>query len=359
MQAGLKALLEPLPIALLTLLLAGCDSLSYYGQAIAGQMSLLQQRQDIAELLKDPALSAPTRHQLTLVLELRQFAEHELHLPAGKHYSTYVDLHREFVVWNVFAAPGFSLEPVKWCYPVAGCAGYRGYFAESDAKDFAARLQQQGFDTYVGGVSAYSTLGWFNDPVPSSMLRHDDAHLAGTIFHELAHQLLYVSGDTGFNESFATLVEQEGQQRWLRTLPDASGQQQALVELHASRLQQQQFVALVLQTTRELGELYKQKLPVAEMHSRKAEIQSTLRQRYQVLKAAWNGYNGYDRWFAADLNNAQLATITTYNQWVPALQELLRRQSGDLPRFYDAARQLSRLSSAEREQKLRELLPVQ
>jgi predicted aminopeptidase len=355
MQAGLKALVA----ALLALLLTGCDSLSYYRQAIVGQLSLLQQRQDIATVLQDPALPAPTRHQLALVLELRQFADQQLHLPANKHYSTYVDLHREFVVWNVFAAPEFSLTPEQWCYPVAGCAGYRGYFAESDAKEFAARLQQQGFDTYVGGVSAYSTLGWFNDPVPSSMLRRDDAQLAGTLFHELAHQLLYVSGDTAFNESFATLVEQEGQQRWLHTVPDASGQQQTLAAVLASRQQQQQFVALVLQTAGELSRLYQQKLPVADMRSRKAEIQTALRRQYQELKLAWNGYNGYDRWFAADLNNAQLATVTTYNQWVPALQELLRRQNGDLPRFYEAARQLSRLSSTERERQLRELLLAQ
>ncbi len=357
MQAGQNARIAMLLVVLPILLLTGCESLSYYHQAIAGQLSLLRQRQDIAAVLQDPALPVSTRQQLVLVQELRNFADQTLHLPVHRQYSTYVDLHRDFVVWNVFATPEFSRVPEQWCYPVAGCASYRGYFSEAAARDFALRLQQKGLDTYVGGVSAYSTLGWFNDPVPSSMLRRDDAQLAGTIFHELAHQLLYVSGDTAFNESFATLVEQDGQQRWLQTRPDASGQPQALAELLKDRQRQQQFVALVLPATAALGRLYQQALPVPEMRSRKAAIQTKLRQHYQQLKAGWDGYNGYDRWFAADLNNAQLSTVSTYNQWVPAFQELLQKQDGDLLRFYEAARQLSLLSPAERQQRLRELVP--
>ncbi len=357
MRSGRKAMLARLLMLVPALLLTGCESLSYYHQAIVGQLSLLQQRQDIAKVLQDPTLPAPVRHQLSLVLELRRFADQQLHLPVNQHYSSYVDLHREFVVWNVFAAQEFSLAPQQWCYPVAGCVSYRGYFSEAAAQDFAVSLQQRGLETYVGGVSAYSTLGWFNDPVPSSMLKRDDAQLAGTIFHELAHQLLYVSGDTSFNESFATLVEQEGQQRWLQTLPDADGQQTGLAAVIQERKRQQQFVDLIVPTVAELGRLYQQVLLPLQMRSRKAAIQAQLRQRYQELKTSWNGYNGYDRWFAADLNNAQLATVTTYNQWVPALQELLRRQGGDLPRFYEAASQLSRLSAPVREQHLRELIP--
>ncbi len=357
MRIAHKATVAQLSVALLALLLGGCDSLAYYRQAIVGQLSLLQQRQDIAKVLQDPAVPDSTRHQLALVLELRKFADQQLHLPVRQHYSSYVDLHRAYIVWNVFAAPEFSLKPEQWCYPVAGCVSYRGYFSEADARNFAVQLEQRGLETYVGGVSAYSTLGWFNDPVPSSMLNRDDAQLAGTIFHELAHQLLYVNGDTGFNESFATLVEQEGQQRWLQTLPDAMNRQQVLSAVIEARKRQQQFVDLVLPTVAELGRLYQQTLPVTEMRSRKRGIQADLRQRYQQLKTGWNGYSGYDHWFASDLNNAQLATVATYNQWVPALQQLLQRQGGDLERFYDAARRLSQLSAAERERQLKELSP--
>jgi len=345
-------------IALSALLLTGCDSIGYYRQAIAGQLQLWHQREDIDQVLRDQQLPAATRRQLQLVQQLRRFAADVLLLPADNHYATYVDLHRDFVVWNVFAAPEFSLTPHQWCYPVAGCVSYRGYFAESDAQRFADGLKQQGLEVYVGGVTAYSTLGWFDDPVLSSMLKRDDAQLAATLFHELAHQLLYVKGDTEFNESFATLVEQEGQRRWLQRTYDAASQQTALNAIEVANERQRQFVALVHDAAASLQQLYARKQSPEQARVAKAAIQRDLRQHYQTLKQQWGSYDGYDRWFSGPLNNAQLGTVTTYNQWVPALQQLLQQQGGDLGRFYAAAKRLAQLPPDARQRQLRELSPA-
>lgn len=339
-------------LALSLLMLSGCDTLGYYRQAIAGQWQLWRQREDITRVLQQPALPDSTRRQLQLVLELRRFAATELKLPVRQLYASYVDLHREFVVWNVFAAPQFSLTLQHWCYPVAGCVSYRGYFAEADANAFATGLRQQGLDVYVGGVTAYSTLGWFDDPVLSSMLRRDDAQLAATLFHELGHQLLYVKDDTDFNESLATLIEQEGQRRWLQQHYDAAAQQAVLAAITAARERQERFVALVRETTAELERLYSMQLSSDQLRSGKEAIQQQLRQRYAAAKAQWGGNDGYDRWFAGPLNNAQLGTVTTYNRWVPALQRLLQQSDNDLPRFYAAVERLAAMDKPQREREL-------
>ena len=341
--------------ALTTFLLAGCDTLGYYRQAIVGQWQLISTRRDLDSVLQEPSLPDPTRRQLQLVKQLREFAAGELKLPVKQHYDSYVELGREFVVWNVFAAPEFSVDAKQWCYPVAGCVSYRGYFAEAEAQRFADSLRQQGLDVYVGGVAAYSTLGWFDDPVLSSMLKRDDGQLAATLFHELAHQLLYVKGDTVFNESFATMVEMEGQRRWLQQHYAAGEQAAMAVSVQTARERQQQFVDLVQATAEELRSLYVQALPAAEMRARKQVLQAQLRERYLQLKSRWQGYGGYDRWFAGPLNNAQLGTVSTYNAWVGAFAAMLKAKQGDLSAFYAEAKALSSLSSQQREQKLREL----
>lgn len=341
--------------ALAAFALAGCDTLGYYRQAIVGQVQLLTQRREIDAVLQQASLPDYTRKQLQLVKELRLFAANELKLPVKQRYNSYVDLGRDFVVWNVFAAPELSMDAQQWCYPVAGCVSYRGYFAENAAQQFADSLKQQGLDVYVGGVAAYSTLGWFDDPVLSSMLKRDDAQLAATLFHELAHQLLYVKGDTVFNESFATMVEMEGQRRWLQQHYAAVEQQAVAASVQTARERQQQFVELVQQSATQLRELYNQSLPDAAKRERKQQIQQQLRERYVQLKSRWQGYNGYDRWFAGPLNNAQLGTVTTYNTWVGAFDNLLKAQQGDLAGFYADAKALAALSPELREQKLREL----
>lgn len=347
-------LLLRLAAASATLVLAGCDTVGYYRQAVVGQLHLLSQRQAITRVLQNAELPAVTRTQLQLVLELRQFASQHLQLDTGQHYDTYVDLGREFVVWNVFAAPEFSLQLHQWCYPVAGCVSYRGYFAEAAARRQAGQLSAEGWETYVGGVTAYSTLGWFDDPVLSSMLRRDDIQLAGVLFHELAHQRVYAAGDTEFNESFATLVEQEGQQRWLQQQPEQRRIALA-ASLEQTRTRQQQFVALVQSASAELAALYAEALPDASRRARKAVLLQSLRQRYAELKQQWDGYNGYDRWFDGPLNNAQLGTVTTYNKWVPAFRWLLQQCNGDFVCFFREADALAQMDAATRLQRLQEL----
>lgn len=197
-------------VALFCTTLVACESISYYSQAVNGQLFLLRHRQDIQDLIDDAATPVELGDKLAVVLSIREFAEQSLGLPVQGNFATYVDLQRQFVVWNVFATPEFSMGPVTWCYPIAGCVSYRGYFDESDARTFADKTRQDGFDVYVGGVAAYSTLGWFDDSLLNTVIGREDYQLASLIFHELAHQQVYVKGDTDFNESFATAVEREG-----------------------------------------------------------------------------------------------------------------------------------------------------
>lgn len=335
----------------LTLLIAGllvsCESVSYYGQAARGQVSLLLGRQSIAALLQSSELDDETHRKLQLVLEVRDFAAQELLLDAGDSYLSYTTLAQPFVLWNVFAAPEFSTEPTQWCYPIAGCVSYRGYFREDAAQHFADSLTDRGLDVYSGGVDAYSTLGWFADPLTSAVLRRPDHRLAALLFHELAHQRLYLPGDTMFNESFATFVEQEGLRRWLARHPQAGLSEQIARE---NRMQEA-FVALVSRHRESLSTLYAQPLPEGEMRAGKLAVQQALRDDYARLREEW-AYTGYDRWFAGPLNNAQLATVASYNALVPFFADLLTQVQGDLARFYEEVEVITRLSAVEREARL-------
>lgn len=345
------------PVAVLALLLAGCNTVAYYGQAISGQLGLLSQRRNIDTLLANSATDPRLQAQLREIQSLRAFAAGTLHLPVGKQYATYVDLERPFVIWNVFAAPEFSLRLRNWCYPVAGCVSYRGYFTERGARNFAQRLRRKGLETYVGGVAAYSTLGWFADPVLNTFVERPPQRLAALLFHELAHQVVYVKGDTTFNESFATAVEQEGVQRWLRTsLVDAERRDELLAEMGRDVERQAAFVALVQEAVRELERVYASVLDPVAMRDAKAARLAQLSDDYASLKAGWGGYDGYDAWFAGDLNNARLATVSTYNDLVPAFQALLAAQGGDLRQFYRVAEDLARLPQAERHTRLAQCL---
>jgi len=269
-------------------------------------------------------------------------------LPAGDSYLSYVELDRQFVVWNVFAAPEFSIDPVSWCYPIAGCVSYRGYFNEVGAQDFAARLQQQGYDVYTGGVDAYSTLGWFDDPLLSTVINRQDYQLATLIFHELAHQLVYIPGDTTFNESFATAVGQEGLRRWLDRQGDSSSLERARQETD----RRQQFVELVINYRDRFADLYQLELDETEKRLRKVALQQDMRLAYQDLKRSWGGVGAYDRWFENSLNNAQLSTVSSYNELVPAFAALLQEENGDLQSFYDRVVEIADLAAEDREQLL-------
>jgi predicted aminopeptidase len=251
------------------------------------------------------------------------------------------------VLWNVFAAPEFSTEPTQWCYPIAGCVSYRGYFREEAAQRFAAELTGKGLDVYSGGVDAYSTLGWFDDPLTSAVLRRPDHRLVALLFHELAHQRLYLPGDTMFNESFATFVEREGLRRWLERHPQGGlGEQMA----QENRMQEA-FVALVTTHRDALKSLYAQVLTTEEKRAGKQAVQDAMRAEYAQLLETW-GYNGYDRWFAGPLNNAQLATVASYNVLVPFFEGMLAEADGDLARFYLEVEAIMKLPAAERERLL-------
>jgi len=328
---------------------AGCESVRYYSHIASGQMHIVSQRQSIPELIAAPGADPQLKRQLQQILEIRNFAQKELSLPVGSHYLSYTALDRPYVVWNVSAAPEFSFAPKIWYYPFIGHAAYRGYFSKDMAVHCAEQLEKQGLDVYVGGVTAYSTLGWFSDTVFSTIIRRDESATAALIFHELAHQILYVSDDTTFNESFATTVEQEGLRRWMATNRNPLG-------YHAYVLQgqrRQEFLALVTKYHEKLAELYRQENMVPEeMRRRKAALFADMRDEYADLKADWLGYAGYDNWFDPPLNNAKLNSVGAYYDLVPAFKQLLASRDGSLEAFYRECRTLAELPKSERNRRL-------
>ncbi len=330
--------------------LAGCAG--YYLQAAAGQLALMRSRQPLEQVLADPATPAALREQLLLVDSALVFARLELGLPASGSYRHYADLHRPYVVWNVVAAPEFSLDPREWCYPVAGCATYRGWFSEQRARDEAARLAAGGDDVFVAGVAAYSTLGWFADPVLNTMLGDDPADLAGLLFHELAHQRLYVPGDTLFNEGYASLVEEEGTRRWLAARGDPAG----LCRLDLRNERRAVVLGIVERLRTELAAIYAGDAPLAERrHARAAAIEQA-RRAYADVRAGWPEPPWFDAWFAPGLNNARLAALAAYEDLVPAFRVMLAQADGDLPAFHARVEALGRRPAEERERVLAALV---
>ena len=339
-------------LAVLVPLLCGCDTLRYYSQAVGGQLTLLHRAAPIDEQLGREAVSPALKAKLEAVLRIREFASRELALPDNGSYKRYADLGRPFALWNVFAAPEFSLEPVNSCFVFIGCVSYRGYFSEADAQAEAAVLRARGYDVHVGGVPAYSTLGWFDDPVLNTFIHYPEAGLARLLFHELAHQVLYVKNDTLFNESFAATVEQAGVARWLAQR--GSDSDRAAYE----RLQRMRndFLALIAKYRAALERLYQEDLPAQEKREGKARVLAEMQEEYRQLRASWGGFAGYDRWFAAKPNNATLVSVSLYTELVPAFRALLEREGGDLPRFYAAVKKLAKLPKEEREARLRSAL---
>ncbi len=347
---------RPFPALLLGASLAagGCSSVAYYSQSVGGQLDLWWHRQAITDILADDATAPELKTKLQAALAMRDFASRTLKLPDNDSYRGYTDLQRSHVVWNVFAAPEFSLDLKKWCFPFAGCVGYKGYFAEQDALDFSQELRTtQGLDVYVGGVDAYSTLGWFDDPLLNTIINRPPQQLAGLIFHELAHQEFYVKDDTAFNESFASTVELEGVKLWLEQFGDDR------MKLAHQRFQQQRrdFLELIKTTQMSLREIYLQATPDAEKRAAKSAALDALNAGYAQLKARWLGYGGYDKWFQGEINNAKLGSIAVYTDWVPAFQQLLANRHNDFTAFYRAVRQLGELDKEARHAQLQALLP--
>jgi predicted aminopeptidase len=319
----------------LSLPLAGC----YVMQAAGGQIDVMARSRPIEHVLADPATPVATRSRLELAQQARAFAVSDLALPDSGSYRRYADVGRPYAVWNVVAAPEFSLTPLRWCFPVAGCVTYRGYFDEASANAKAWQLAARGNDAIVEGVATYSTLGHLPDPLFSTMLGWSDTRLVGTIFHELAHERLYVTGDSAFNEAFASVVEHAGVRYWLT----AQGRQKDLEAYEASRRRQAEFVQLLGHARAALSRLYGSGLPAPEMRVEKNREFGRLKFEYQNLRARWAGFPGYDAWFARPLDNARLASVATYHDCVPGLQRELAA-AGSLPAFYARAEMLAKLT---------------
>lgn len=319
--------------------LPGC----YVLQAAAGQADVLNRSEPIEDLLADPATPGPLRERLELVVEARRFAIAELGLPDGRSFRHYADLDRRYAVWNVVAAPEFSVTPRRWCYPVAGCVAYRGYFDEARAAATARRLDVRGDDVTVGGVATYSTLGYLPDPVFNTMLGWRETRLVGTVFHELAHERLYVPGDSEFNEAFASVVEQEGVRRWLA----ARGREGEFDAYRMGLTREAEFAGLLREARERLRKLYASDAPSTQLWADKQGEFGRLKFEYTLLRARWDGYAGYDAWFARTLNNAHLAAVATYHDCVPGLQREFEA-AGSLEAFYARAEALGSLSLPER-----------
>jgi predicted aminopeptidase len=345
--------LAALLLVLLAAGMAGCSTLSYYWQATRGQLALQSAARPIDEALADPTLDARIKPKLEAARKIRAFAISELGLPDNKSYTAYADLKRPFVVWSVVATPELSLKPMQWCFPVAGCVTYKGWFSKDAADDYAKGLRDEGYDVHVGGVPAYSTLGWFDDPLLNTFIQYPEGEIARLVFHELAHQLLYVQGDSTFNESFATAVEEFGVERWLAAFGTAQMREQYVV----FGKRKQDFRALLARFRGLLEDAYKSGTD-EEKRARKTALFKQLREEYEVIKRdQWGGFKGYDRWFDQPLSNAHLAAIGTYTQWLPAFRALLAREGNDIGKFYAATRALGQLSKSEREQALIALAP--
>ena len=324
--------------------ISGCSTAGYYVQSISGQMQIWRDSRPIETVLVDPEVRDEVKKKLRLALEVRSFAVEELGLPDNGSYTEFVDLDRPYVVWSVFAAPEFSLAPEEWCFPVVGCVTYRGYFDQQDAIDFAAEYAREGFDAYVGGVPAYSTLGWFDDPVPNTILGYPDEDFAGLIFHELAHQVAFAKGDTVFNESFASAVERTGVERWL----SASGEPGRIEEFNRRNQRHEAVVATILDYRARLETLYASDASPTQKREGKARLIRSMKDEYARSVSNWPGYTGYKHWFAKPINNAQMLSVATYNDLVPAFEKLLQQHGGNLPQFYEAAKKLADMEKSER-----------
>jgi len=305
------------------LLLAGCETISYYAQAIGGHLNVLSAARPLDAWLADPATTPELRGRLEMARRIREFASRELALPANASYASYADVQRPYVVWNVYAAAEFAVEAKRECFPFTGCVSYRGFFSEAEARRHAERLRREGNDVYVGGVPAYSTLGWFDDPLLSTFIGYTDSQLARLVFHELAHQVVYAKDDTTFNESFAVVVEEEGVRRWL----EAESRGPELATFRAAQVRKRRLAAQVEDARQRLKAVYSSNVSVEEKRRAKADEFARLRAEFGAI-------------VPAEPNNAFLVSISVYTQLVPAFEQLLAR-SGSLEKFYARVRELA------------------
>jgi predicted aminopeptidase len=321
-----------LSVLLAASLLSGC----YLMQATRGQLAVMSKRQPIDKVIARPTTTDALKAQLIRARDIRDFASRELRLPDNGAYRSYADIGRPYVVWNVVATPEFSVQPRQWCFPIAGCVAYRGYFTEKAAKAFAAKLKEQGDDVLTGGVPAYSTLGRIADPLLNTVTGYGQLELAGLVFHELAHQVAYLPGDSAFNEAFATAVEEEGVARYAATLPDST----LLQRWQQRRRLRIEITGLITAARADLSRIYMLRFAPEAMRAAKAERLQQLATAIRALEQREGRASGYGSWIDAGLNNAHLASVATYYDQVPYFETLLRERCGGwLPCFYTVVKQ--------------------
>jgi len=337
------------------LLLPSCSTVSFYTQALRGQAEIIRKARPVSAVLADPKTKPFLRQKLKTVSDLRAFAMSDLGLPAKGQYVRYTHLGRRYVVWVIFAAPEFSVEAKRWWYPLVGSVKYRGFFSEEQAEKEAAKLRNEGLDVFLGGVEAYSTLGYLRDPLLNTFMGRDDSALAELIFHELTHQRVYLSGDTDFNEALATVVGREGARRWLK----ARGRKADLIRYEKEIRVEKEFVREVLKTREELKQLYAQtSLSKDALRQGKEAVFKQLRIRLEDMNHRHGGSLKLDRWFLKPVNNARLNTLATYNDLVPAFESLLHECGGDLEVFIQSMEALSPLPPKQRRLKLQPVSPA-
>jgi predicted aminopeptidase len=340
-----------------SLLFAGCamfgtginhftEGVGYYWQTVSGHLSIMQRAEPVGDLLAQSDLDPRTRQRLELARRIRQFAVTELALPDNGSYTRFADLKQPFVTWGVVAAPELSLRLTQWCFPVAGCVTYRGYYSLEAAEAYAARLSKQGLDVQINGVPAYSTLGWLDDPLLSTFINYPDAEVARLVFHELAHQVVYVPGDSMFNESFASAVEQLGVERWL----GLHGTPEQRLSWRQQRLRRDLFLELLGRHRDQLAAVYSARVSDDEKREGKRRVFEALKEEYQQMrKGPWAGFAGYDRWFSRPLGNAHLGSVATYSTWVPVFRQLFEESGENFARFYLKVADVAALERSERQ----------
>lgn len=341
--------LRSIAVVCAALLLGACSTVGYYAHLARGEFAMMAARRPIEKVIADPTSDAKLKAKLELAEQARTFASDHLDLPRNRSYTRYADLHRPYSTWNVFATKEFSVDALKHCFPLVGCIGYRGYYDRERAEKEAAQLRGDGYETYVGGSAAYSTLGWFADPILNTMIRWGDDELIGTIFHELTHQKIYIKDDTAFDESLAMFVQQEGMRQWraIHGLPEAD-----IVDMRRDDA----FTALVLQTRERLEAIYASNATPDAMREQKRQEFDRLKAEYAHLRdTEWASKGDYDAWFATDLNNAKLLPFGLYNAWVDAFAALYKKQHNDWPAFFAAAAAIGKLDAAPRKAALQSL----
>ena len=324
--------------------LTACAQLDYYSQSIAGQWEIISHSKPIEEILLDENVPDSVKEKLSSINKIRNFAIEDLKLPGKNSYLSYADINRKYVVWNIIATPKLSLKPVKWCYPVAGCLDYRGYFEKQDALNQAKLLREEGYDVFIGGVSAYSTLGWFDDPVLNTMLKKDSNNLIKIIFHELAHQKIYIRNDTEFNEAFAETVAIIGTRKWLSTYRSKS----ELEEFNRKQKVEDRFVSIVLKARNELEKIYNSGLPDQLKLQIKNRILANMREEYKSTWTYHDNESNYDEWFENEINNAKITAVVTYRNLIPGFVQLLEYSENNLDSFYRLVKAMEQCSLPER-----------